>query len=560
MKKNYLAFLMLSICVCFVQAQTTHFIDWELSVGSDATITIDVGDTIEWTNVDIGMPHDVSSTDPNAPAGFGSAPLGDLDTYSFTFNSPVVFDYGCGFHPGSMDGTITVINPGGGGYCIPSYNDGCGGGDEIDSFEIPLAGFSHLATGCSPTSYEDYTADTSLEITLEVDQDYNFEITHGYGTQRVRMWIDFNQDEVFDHPGEMVAEESSIGSGIGATSTVGTIDIPMTATLGTTRMRVITRYNTQPEPCDDITDSSWGEIHDYTVHIVNPPPSCSIPMNLILDNVTETTAEFSWDASPDESDGYHWVLMNMGDNPETDTPVDQGTVGTGILSAETTGLNPNNMYQAYVKTLCGEGIESDFSTALHITTEEELDCPEISDLTITNVTDTMVSFTWTEPENTENIEEGYGVIILLEGNIPFEDDHIVEGILDVGFSSAFADELQPDTTFDLYMASVCTLDPLVQSEFVMTTFTTQESMHVEDQEAIAFSCYPNPTSDVLYLQAINTIQVVSVYNLRGQEVMTQQFNNEQQIQLDVTGLSKGVYMLTAVFDTGSSKTLKIIKQ
>jgi len=560
MKKNYLTFLMLSMFACFAQAQTTHFIDWDLSVGSDATITIDVGDTIEWTNVDIGMPHDVSSTDPNAPAGFGSTTLGDLDTYSFTFNSPVVFDYGCGIHPGAMDGTITVIDPGVGGYCIPSYNNGCGGGDEIDDFEIPSAGFSHLATGCSPTSYEDYTSDANLEITLEVGQNYNFEITHGYGTQRVRMWIDFNQDEAFDHPGEMVAEESSIGSGTGATSTVGTINIPVTATLGTTRMRVITRYNTQPEPCDNLTISSWGEIHDYTVHIVNPPSSCSIPMNLILDNVTETTAEFSWDASPDESDGYHWVLMNMGDNPETDTPVDQGTVGTGVLSAEATGLSPNSMYHAYVKTLCDAGIESDFSAGLHITTEEELDCPEITDLTVVEVTDTTMTFTWTEPDNTENIEAGYGIIIVLEGDIPFEDNHVTEDNIDVGNSAAIVDELQPETSYDLYMISVCSIEPLVLSDLVMITFTTQESMQVEDQETLAFNCYPNPTSDVLYLQAINAIQTISVYNLRGQELMTQQFNNEQQIQFDVSRLSKGVYMLTAVFDTGASKTLKIIKQ
>jgi len=88
--------------------QTTHTIDWDSDVGSNATITIEVGDTIEWINVEEGMPHDVTSNDPNAPEGFGSEILGDMETYSFTFNSPVVFDYGCSIHPGLMDGTITV--------------------------------------------------------------------------------------------------------------------------------------------------------------------------------------------------------------------------------------------------------------------------------------------------------------------------------------------------------------------------------------------------------------------------------------------------------------------
>lgn len=89
-------------------AQITHTIDWESDVGLDATMTIDVGDTVEWINVEEGMPHDVTSNDSNAPEGFGSEILGYMEAYSFTFNSPVVFDYGCSIHPGLMDGTITV--------------------------------------------------------------------------------------------------------------------------------------------------------------------------------------------------------------------------------------------------------------------------------------------------------------------------------------------------------------------------------------------------------------------------------------------------------------------
>lgn len=559
MKKNYLTFLLFGLCVCFVQAQTTHFIDWELGVGADATITIDVGDTVEWTNVDIGMPHDVSSTDPDAPAGFGSATLGDMDTYSFTFNSEVVFDYGCGFHPGSMDGTITVVNPGGGGYCTPFYSSGCGGGDEIDDFEIPSAGFSHLGTGCSSTTYEDYTADTTLEITLEVDEDYNFEISHGYGSQRVRIWIDFDQDEEFDHPGELVAEESSIGTGSGATTTEGIIEIPAAASLGTTRMRVITRYSTQPEPCDDLTTSSWGETHDYTVHIITPPPTCAPPDNLTLEDVAQTTAEFSWDASPDETGGYDWVVMDMGDDPETDTPVDQGTVSSGVLIAEATGLLPDTMYEVYVKTHCDGGLESDFSTAFHITTEEEIDCPEITDLTVTDVSDTTVTFTWTEPDNTEIIENGYGIIIVLEGNTIFEDDHVMEDNIDVGNSAAMVDALQPDTAFDLYMVSVCSVEPEVLSDFVMTTFTTDETLFVEEHETLAFSYYPNPTAEVIYLQASDAIQAITVYTLRGQKAMSEQLN-QNEVELDLTALSKGVYLLTADFETGASRTVKIVKQ
>src|SRR5690554_2333803 len=109
MKKLFTTLFVLTFSLSFTQ--TTHTIDWESNVGSNATLTIDVGDTIEWINVEEGMPHDVVSTDPNAPEGFGSEILGDMESYSFTFDSPVVFDYGCSIHPGLMDGTITVEEP-----------------------------------------------------------------------------------------------------------------------------------------------------------------------------------------------------------------------------------------------------------------------------------------------------------------------------------------------------------------------------------------------------------------------------------------------------------------
>lgn len=656
MNKNYFTLLLLSLVFCFTQAQTTHFIDWDLNVGANATITIDVGDTIEWTNVDIGMPHDVTSSDPNAPAGFGSGILGDNDTYSFTFNTAVVFDYGCSIHPGSMDGTITVLAAGScdaptnltlngvtdttadfswtaspdetGGYnwavmtvgqhpnantpvqmgntltgvnnamatglvasthydffvqtdcgvtttsiwagplnfmtdtgsptyCIPSYQTaGCTDGDVIDDFEIFAAGFSHLATGCSSTSYADYTGDPALEINLQAGVNYDFEITHGYGTQRVRIWIDFNQDGVFDHPGEMVSEAQSVGTGSGATYTEGIISIPPTAPLVTTRMRVMTRFNTMPLPCDNIASSSWGETHDYTVNII-PAAACDAPTNLTLNNVTDTTADFSWTASPDETGGYNWVVMLMGDDPNTDPPVAQGTTATGITTATASGLTPDTMYMAYVKTLCDMGVESSFSSPLHFMTEEE-ECEAITNLTINNVTETVVSFSWTEPANTGNVL-GYGAIIVLTGNIPFVDNHVAEELYNVGVTSATIDELQSDTTYDLYMASVCSMTPIIISDFEMVTFTTDEGMNVSDNDRIRLNYYPNPTTEILMLESQYIIEGVEVFNLRGQKILGDHFNR-QSIQLDFSNFAEGVYLLKATFENGATKAIKVVKE
>jgi Leucine-rich repeat (LRR) protein len=102
---------MLFLFLISAQAQQTHNINWGMSTtNQQASITIDVGDTIKWIWVDNGMPHDVSSIDPNAPEGFGSPLMSTLGyEYSFTFDSEVTFNYRCAVHPGTMFGTITVV-------------------------------------------------------------------------------------------------------------------------------------------------------------------------------------------------------------------------------------------------------------------------------------------------------------------------------------------------------------------------------------------------------------------------------------------------------------------
>src|SRR5690554_2489145 len=76
----------------------------------NATITIKPGDTIRWIWGEGGMPHDVTSDDPNAPEDFGSEILlGEGQVYEYTFTEEITFEYRCSIHPNSMVGTISVI-------------------------------------------------------------------------------------------------------------------------------------------------------------------------------------------------------------------------------------------------------------------------------------------------------------------------------------------------------------------------------------------------------------------------------------------------------------------
>ncbi|HMS54033.1 MAG TPA: cupredoxin family copper-binding protein [Fimbriimonadaceae bacterium] len=64
---------------------------------SPSTVSIVVGDSVRWTNLD-AFPHTVTS-DSNL---FDSGTLNQNDQFLFTFNSAGDFSYHCGFHPHMM--------------------------------------------------------------------------------------------------------------------------------------------------------------------------------------------------------------------------------------------------------------------------------------------------------------------------------------------------------------------------------------------------------------------------------------------------------------------------
>lgn len=89
-----------------VSAQTTHVITVQNFSFAPGTLTIEVGDTVEWRN-EQGL-HNVAETTSGTPAGFGNGgPAPSPWTYSFTFTTVGDFTYQCDQHP-SMQGTISV--------------------------------------------------------------------------------------------------------------------------------------------------------------------------------------------------------------------------------------------------------------------------------------------------------------------------------------------------------------------------------------------------------------------------------------------------------------------
>ncbi|RCU42387.1 T9SS type A sorting domain-containing protein [Chryseobacterium lacus] len=247
-------------------------------------------------------------------------------------------------------------------YCTPAFASGCGGGDEINSFSIPSAGFSHLNTGCSPGAYGDYTSQT---ITLEIGTPYTFTVTHNFGSQQVRIWADFDNDQIFTNAApELIAMGSSASVG-GVNTTTGSITIPGTVAPGTYRMRVGNRYSSQPVPCN--TDG-YGEAHDYTLMVT--APACWVPSSPVAGTPGLTTVSLSWTAaSTAPAEGYE-VYYSTSNTPPTPTTVLDATNSTTSMtpSADLTGLSPSSVYFAWVRSSCSATVKSAWVGPVSFTT------------------------------------------------------------------------------------------------------------------------------------------------------------------------------------------------
>jgi plastocyanin len=78
---------------------------------SSNNVTINIADSVEWTNQD-STTHTV--TDTGGPESYDSGDMANGNTFTFTFNIPGDYPYACNKHPSTMTGVVHVIDPGAG--------------------------------------------------------------------------------------------------------------------------------------------------------------------------------------------------------------------------------------------------------------------------------------------------------------------------------------------------------------------------------------------------------------------------------------------------------------
>lgn len=174
----------------------------------------------------------------------------------------------------------------------PTYCSASGGGfGSISSVQL---GAINNPTGSS--GYGDYTAQ-STNLSLSSTNSIIVTNSSGDGLINLSIWIDWNQDGDFTD----TDEEILCGIDNGGAGTF-TINVPTTASLGSTRMRLRSDY--WATSCSSCGSTANGEVEDYTVNITGS----AITWTGNVDTDWATAGNWSGNAVPTASNNVQILL------------------------------------------------------------------------------------------------------------------------------------------------------------------------------------------------------------------------------------------------------------
>jgi hypothetical protein len=159
-------------------------------------------------------------------------------------------------------------------YCTPTYSYLCSSSDYINNFSTTggASNITNNASGCNGNA-NNYIYNSGMTCSQVQGQSITMSMQSGSYGQGFRIWIDWNADGDFAD-----IDEDVLGFASGTAVVSGSITVPFTATPGTTRMRVMCRYATNPLTTDYCaTTLTFGEVEDYNFTVVGSTPCSGTP-------------------------------------------------------------------------------------------------------------------------------------------------------------------------------------------------------------------------------------------------------------------------------------------
>lgn len=162
-------------------------------------------------------------------------------------------------------------------------------------------------TDCSENGYGDYT---DLITELETNETYDLTINTHYGDQYLKLWIDFNDNFVFEDNETLIDNfEVAIGEAGGDYTETITIQIPENASLGEHMMRARLSLGSFI-PNDACEETPYGETEDYKAHIILYTGMESIPLSN-TDMVIKSFANNQFEISLQSNEISEDLIINL---------------------------------------------------------------------------------------------------------------------------------------------------------------------------------------------------------------------------------------------------------
>ncbi|RRO11748.1 fibronectin type III domain-containing protein, partial [Mesohalobacter salilacus] len=319
--------------------------------------------------------------------------------------------------------------------------------------------------GLGVAGVEDLTGSQTADVVAgnSYTADVQFGTCGGNFASAGEAWIDFDRDGFFE-PSESIGTVT--GTAPFALQSLA-VTVPNDAVNGSSRMRVM-QWEGGALPLDPCGSFTWGSVTDFEIVISGGIDiTCEQPFNVQLVEAFGSSADFTWDLAPNDQNGYIWEVFTAGADPDVDTPVSTGTVGSGVSTVNADGLSELTDYDFYVTTDCGatDGL-SQRSNVVTFTTV--FLCPAPSNVTVDGVVSDAFNINWNEIPNAAN---GYTWSVFNAGDDPTVDTPVFTGTEPFGTTSTTVTGLTSNITYDVYVSADCDTDGTSELSNVVTVTT-----------------------------------------------------------------------------------------
>ena len=308
-----------------------------------------------------------------------------------------------------------------------------------------------------------------------------------------------------------------------------------------------TLYMVEVRAVCGVQTSEWVSTTFATLEEIVTPEPCDAPTNLSASNITETSAEITWNGT---ATTYEFKVN--GGEAETLTTTTKAL----------TGLTPNTAYTVEVRAICedqtSDWVSTTFTTLEEIIPEPEVVEGQVSTLSATNVGNTSATLNGTlvSAGNSENFTVGFALATVADFTLETADvQNITATLTDATFSQSVTDLVEGQTYF--YRAYIT--NEAGTAYGAVETFTL---LGLNDAIAgmLQATIYPNPATDnaTLEINGLNEEAKVVVSDLQGRILSQDNIKaGTTRYTLNVSNMSSGVYYIRIITDNVVS-TQKLI--